>query len=201
MCRALPCPGCARSRDAPTHLLRVSAQSPAIAHLSMHPSGSAPASAWPSPRLRGRGCLPAPHSPLPPCSLQGMGTLSQRVQSQMQKEGRRGSGCCLRCCAQLGDPSELAWDVPCPLAALYSIPLPCSLPLSAHTHPVPGRAVPRAGCDTDPLLSVQVQFSFWLLRYLCTFMLFVLGMKAPGLPRKPYMLLSTRRSGMWRTAR
>ncbi|XP_037252165.1 ATP-binding cassette sub-family B member 6 isoform X2 [Falco biarmicus] len=35
----------------------------------------------------------------------------------------------------------------------------------------------------------KVQFSFWLLRYICTFMLFILGMKAPGLPRKPYMLL------------
>ncbi|XP_009868434.1 PREDICTED: ATP-binding cassette sub-family B member 6, mitochondrial, partial [Apaloderma vittatum] len=34
-----------------------------------------------------------------------------------------------------------------------------------------------------------VQFGFWLLRYICTFMLFVLGMKAPGLPHKPYMLL------------
>uniref|UniRef100_A0A663FB24 ATP-binding cassette sub-family B member 6 n=1 Tax=Aquila chrysaetos chrysaetos TaxID=223781 RepID=A0A663FB24_AQUCH len=44
-------------------------------------------------------------------------------------------------------------------------------------------------CGADPLLSVQVQFGFWLLRYICTFMLFILGMKAPGLPRKPYMLL------------
>ncbi|KAF1528588.1 ATP-binding cassette sub-family B member 6, mitochondrial, partial [Eudyptes sclateri] len=35
----------------------------------------------------------------------------------------------------------------------------------------------------------KVQFSFWLLRYICTFMLFILGMKAPGLPHKPYMLL------------
>ncbi|XP_050195949.1 ATP-binding cassette sub-family B member 6 isoform X1 [Myiozetetes cayanensis] len=35
----------------------------------------------------------------------------------------------------------------------------------------------------------KVQFGFWLLRYVCTFMLFVLGMKAPGLPHKPYMLL------------
>nr|XP_009674521.1 PREDICTED: ATP-binding cassette sub-family B member 6, mitochondrial [Struthio camelus australis] len=35
----------------------------------------------------------------------------------------------------------------------------------------------------------KVQFSLWLLRYVCTFMLFVLGMKAPGLPHKPYMLL------------
>lgn len=34
-----------------------------------------------------------------------------------------------------------------------------------------------------------MQFGFWLLRYICTFMLFVLGMKAPGLPHKPYMLL------------
>ncbi|XP_071667024.1 ATP-binding cassette sub-family B member 6 isoform X1 [Patagioenas fasciata] len=35
----------------------------------------------------------------------------------------------------------------------------------------------------------KVQFGFWLLRYICTFMLFILGMKAPGLPRRPYMLL------------
>ncbi|XP_075789032.1 ATP-binding cassette sub-family B member 6 isoform X4 [Pelodiscus sinensis] len=35
----------------------------------------------------------------------------------------------------------------------------------------------------------QVQFSLWLLRYLGTFALFVLGMKAPGLPPRPYMLL------------
>uniref|UniRef100_A0A8V5G102 ATP-binding cassette sub-family B member 6 n=1 Tax=Melopsittacus undulatus TaxID=13146 RepID=A0A8V5G102_MELUD len=35
----------------------------------------------------------------------------------------------------------------------------------------------------------KVQFGFWLLRYVCTFMLFTLGMKAPGLPHKPYMLL------------
>ncbi|XP_038038200.2 ATP-binding cassette sub-family B member 6 [Anas platyrhynchos] len=35
----------------------------------------------------------------------------------------------------------------------------------------------------------KVQFGFWLLRYGCTFLLFVLGMKAPGLPHKPYMLL------------
>lgn len=34
-----------------------------------------------------------------------------------------------------------------------------------------------------------MQFGFWLLRYVCTFLLFVLGMKAPGLPHKPYMLL------------
>uniref|UniRef100_A0A8B9DJ61 ATP-binding cassette sub-family B member 6 n=1 Tax=Anser cygnoides TaxID=8845 RepID=A0A8B9DJ61_ANSCY len=35
----------------------------------------------------------------------------------------------------------------------------------------------------------KVQFGLWLLRYICTFLLFVLGMKAPGLPHKPYMLL------------
>ncbi|XP_054827258.1 ATP-binding cassette sub-family B member 6 [Eublepharis macularius] len=35
----------------------------------------------------------------------------------------------------------------------------------------------------------KVQFSLWLLRYICTFTLFTLGIKAPGLPRKPYMLL------------
>lgn len=34
-----------------------------------------------------------------------------------------------------------------------------------------------------------MQFSLWLLRYVCTFTLFILGMKAPGLPHKPYMLL------------
>uniref|UniRef100_A0A8V0ZQQ4 ATP-binding cassette sub-family B member 6 n=2 Tax=Gallus gallus TaxID=9031 RepID=A0A8V0ZQQ4_CHICK len=39
--------------------------------------------------------------------------------------------------------------------------------------------------DTDQ----KVQFSLWLLRYVCTFTLFILGMKAPGLPHKPYMLL------------
>ena len=49
--------------------------------------------------------------------------------------------------------------------------------------------MPRAGCGAEPLLSTQVQFGFWLLRYVCTFMLFILGMKAPGLPHKPYMLL------------
>uniref|UniRef100_A0A8C6Y9B0 ATP-binding cassette sub-family B member 6 n=1 Tax=Naja naja TaxID=35670 RepID=A0A8C6Y9B0_NAJNA len=35
----------------------------------------------------------------------------------------------------------------------------------------------------------KVQFSLWFLRYISTFTLFVLGIKAPGLPRKPYMLL------------
>ncbi|KAH0621212.1 hypothetical protein JD844_022290 [Phrynosoma platyrhinos] len=35
----------------------------------------------------------------------------------------------------------------------------------------------------------KVQFSLWFLRYIGTFVLFVLGIKAPGLPRKPYMLL------------
>lgn len=54
---------------------------------------------------------------------------------------------------------------------------------------MPVWAVLRGGSGADPLLSVQVQFGFWLLRYICTFMLFILGMKAPGLPRKPYMLL------------
>lgn len=54
---------------------------------------------------------------------------------------------------------------------------------------MPSQAVLRAGCSTDPPFSVQVQFGFWLLRYICTFVLFILGMKAPGLPHKPYMLL------------
>ncbi|XP_074857681.1 ATP-binding cassette sub-family B member 6 isoform X2 [Carettochelys insculpta] len=35
----------------------------------------------------------------------------------------------------------------------------------------------------------KVQFSLWVLRYVSTLALFVLGMKAPGLPHKPYMLL------------
>lgn len=73
---------------------------------------------------------------------------------------------------------------PSSLAALHPIPLPCSLPLSAHVHLTPG-----ADCSADPPLSIQVQFGFWLLRYVCTFVLFILGMKAPGLPHKPYMLL------------
>ncbi|XP_067426190.1 ATP-binding cassette sub-family B member 6 [Emydura macquarii macquarii] len=37
--------------------------------------------------------------------------------------------------------------------------------------------------------SQKVQFSLWVTRYVSTFALFVLGMKAPGLPHKPYMLL------------
>ncbi|CAL8289269.1 unnamed protein product [Lota lota] len=35
----------------------------------------------------------------------------------------------------------------------------------------------------------QVQFALWLTRYLATGTLFVLGLRAPGLPRRPYMLL------------
>uniref|UniRef100_A0A8C8G949 ATP-binding cassette sub-family B member 6 n=1 Tax=Oncorhynchus tshawytscha TaxID=74940 RepID=A0A8C8G949_ONCTS len=35
----------------------------------------------------------------------------------------------------------------------------------------------------------QVEFSLWLMRYLGTGTLFFLGLKAPGLPRRPYMLL------------
>lgn len=35
----------------------------------------------------------------------------------------------------------------------------------------------------------QVQFALWLLRYSGTGLLFFIGLKAPGLPRKPYMLL------------
>lgn len=35
----------------------------------------------------------------------------------------------------------------------------------------------------------QVQFGLWLLRYLATGLLFFVGLKAPGLPRRPYMLL------------
>uniref|UniRef100_A0A4W3HL01 ATP-binding cassette sub-family B member 6 n=1 Tax=Callorhinchus milii TaxID=7868 RepID=A0A4W3HL01_CALMI len=35
----------------------------------------------------------------------------------------------------------------------------------------------------------KVQFGLWLVRYSCTFLLFTLGLKAPGLPQRPYMLL------------
>lgn len=35
----------------------------------------------------------------------------------------------------------------------------------------------------------QVEFALWLIRYCCTALLFFIGLKAPGLPRKPYMLL------------
>lgn len=35
----------------------------------------------------------------------------------------------------------------------------------------------------------KVQFSLWFLRYVFTGALFVLGLRAPGLPRKPYVLL------------
>ncbi|XP_033836267.1 ATP-binding cassette sub-family B member 6 [Periophthalmus magnuspinnatus] len=35
----------------------------------------------------------------------------------------------------------------------------------------------------------QVEFSLWFIRYSCTGLLFFIGLKAPGLPRKPYMLL------------
>lgn len=35
----------------------------------------------------------------------------------------------------------------------------------------------------------QVQFALWLIRYIGTGLLFFIGLKAPGLPRRPYMLL------------
>lgn len=35
----------------------------------------------------------------------------------------------------------------------------------------------------------QIEFGFWLLRYFGSGLLFLLGLKAPGLPRRPYMLL------------
>ncbi|XP_059184195.1 ATP-binding cassette sub-family B member 6 [Centropristis striata] len=35
----------------------------------------------------------------------------------------------------------------------------------------------------------QVQFALWLMRYMGTMLLFFIGLKAPGLPRRPYMLL------------
>ena len=40
-----------------------------------------------------------------------------------------------------------------------------------------------------PLPSNQVEFALWLIRYLATGSLFFLGLRAPGLPRRPYMLL------------
>lgn len=35
----------------------------------------------------------------------------------------------------------------------------------------------------------QVQFALWLLRYISSGLLFFLGLRAPGLPRRPYMVL------------
>ncbi|XP_069792130.1 ATP-binding cassette sub-family B member 6-like isoform X2 [Narcine bancroftii] len=35
----------------------------------------------------------------------------------------------------------------------------------------------------------KVHFSLWLVRYICTFQLLILGLKAPGLPRRPYMII------------
>ncbi|XP_038574896.1 ATP-binding cassette, sub-family B (MDR/TAP), member 6a [Micropterus salmoides] len=35
----------------------------------------------------------------------------------------------------------------------------------------------------------QVQFALWLMRYIGTGLLFFIGLRAPGLPRRPYMLL------------
>ncbi|XP_039612390.1 ATP-binding cassette, sub-family B (MDR/TAP), member 6a [Polypterus senegalus] len=35
----------------------------------------------------------------------------------------------------------------------------------------------------------KIQFGLWVLRYICTALLFVLGLWAPGLPQRPYMLL------------
>lgn len=34
-----------------------------------------------------------------------------------------------------------------------------------------------------------MQFALWLMRYIGTGLLFFIGLKAPGLPRKPYILL------------
>ncbi|XP_016120266.1 ATP-binding cassette sub-family B member 6, mitochondrial-like [Sinocyclocheilus grahami] len=34
-----------------------------------------------------------------------------------------------------------------------------------------------------------MEFAFWLVRYFASGLLFLLGLKAPGLPRRPYMLL------------
>lgn len=39
------------------------------------------------------------------------------------------------------------------------------------------------------LWTPQVQFALWLMRYMGTGLLFFIGLKAPGLPRRPYMLL------------
>lgn len=39
------------------------------------------------------------------------------------------------------------------------------------------------------MLHRQVQFGLWLSRYVATGLLFFLGLRAPGLPRRPYMLL------------
>lgn len=60
---------------------------------------------------------------------------------------------------------------------------------SVGARPPPPWAKPLPSRARLEPFSPQVQFGFWLLRYGCTFLLFVLGMKAPGLPHKPYMLL------------
>lgn len=45
-------------------------------------------------------------------------------------------------------------------------------------------------CDVDPHPPTpQVLFALWLMRYIGTGLLFFIGLKAPGLPRRPYMLL------------
>uniref|UniRef100_A0A8C1LWR6 ATP-binding cassette sub-family B member 6 n=1 Tax=Cyprinus carpio TaxID=7962 RepID=A0A8C1LWR6_CYPCA len=38
-------------------------------------------------------------------------------------------------------------------------------------------------------ICLQMEFAFWLVRYFTSGLLFLLGLKAPGLPRRPYMLL------------
>uniref|UniRef100_A0A3P9NZK0 ATP-binding cassette sub-family B member 6 n=1 Tax=Poecilia reticulata TaxID=8081 RepID=A0A3P9NZK0_POERE len=35
----------------------------------------------------------------------------------------------------------------------------------------------------------EVEFALWVIRYVCSGLLFFVGLKAPGLPRKPYILL------------
>lgn len=66
----------------------------------------------------------------------------------------------------------------------------CCLLVCSHWRGGAGRrrALAEECTDLNPL-PPQVQFSLWFLRYISTLSLFVLGIKAPGLPRKPYMLL------------
>uniref|UniRef100_A0A8C6PQH7 ATP-binding cassette sub-family B member 6 n=1 Tax=Nothobranchius furzeri TaxID=105023 RepID=A0A8C6PQH7_NOTFU len=47
----------------------------------------------------------------------------------------------------------------------------------------------------------QVQFALWLMRYISTGLLFFIGLNAPGLPRKPYMLLINEDDGSGPTSR
>lgn len=79
---------------APTHLRHVSAWRPAISHLSVPPSHSAPASAWPSPRHGGGRCPPAPHFYLfyPPALLRAVAPQVRGCRARCSREDENGLG-------------------------------------------------------------------------------------------------------------